>query len=487
MSEQKIKLPSSLALAVYKVLGIPHRLEKFGLVDTSFTEEELASVKKLTFVNPASGGLRGIELLPNLEVLNVCSDITSAYLPPKNRASIGFDDSIAIGKCKKLKQLKITNQGNLEDLDVSQLSDLECLEVSNNEMLTEINGLGSLKKLWDIDLYGNNRLKYRNDKDREKNGIYSVIKNNPELCCMRIDSLMFPDAIGYRQDGTYDGEMLKRIKQIGDVMWLERFGKNKVIKLNTEQITVMHDKACRALKEYVPNGAASRDIAIGIERYLAENVKYDHQSVEGKKNSHTSSQKFKMGDQTINLVQGPLHGANSAFNAFLHGTCVCQGYTRAMQYMLRLKGINSHDVACIAGKDTLGMADTKKRDMYATYRLPDDGYHSIVCIDDIDFLFCDPCWDASLYQIGDKSFKYALRTKSQISQDHTLSFDEANISNDYSTVSRETLSDSIKRGEIFMQVSKKDLNQVAYNIKGVINKQNDRRNKEEDKYDGRGE
>ena len=125
MSEQKIKLPSSLALAVYKVLGIPHRLEKFGLVDTSFTEEELASVKKLTFVNPALNILKGIELLPNLEVLNVDSNINSEYSPKRMRASIGFDDAVAIGKCKKLKQLKVTNQSNLEYLDVSQLTNLE--------------------------------------------------------------------------------------------------------------------------------------------------------------------------------------------------------------------------------------------------------------------------------------------------------------------------------------------------------------------------
>lgn len=486
MSEQKIKLPSSLALAVYKVLGIPHRLEKFGLVDTSFTEEELASVKKLTFVNPALNTLKGIELLPNLEVLNVDSNINSEYSPKRMRASIGFDDAVAIGKCKKLKQLKVTNQSNLEYLDVSQLTNLECLEISNNEMLEEIDGLGNLNKLWSIDLYGNNRLKYRNDKKREMNGIYSVIKNNPELCYMRIDSLMFPDAIGYRQNGTYDGEMLKRIEQIGDVTWAEKFGKNKIIKLNTQQIITMHNKACQALKEYVPNGAPSYDIVMGIEKYLAENVKYDYQSITGEKTSHTSSQKIEIENKNVNLAQGPLHGANGAFNAFMYGTCVCQGYTRAMQYMLRLKGINSHDVACIAGRDTIGMADSNKEDKYTVYRLPYDGYHSIICIDDMDSLFCDPCWDAGRYQRGDKSFKYALRTKSEISQDHTLSFDEANISNDSSSVSRESLSDSIKRGEIFMQVSKKNLNKVAQNIRGAINMQNDR-NKEKEEYGERGE
>jgi hypothetical protein len=61
--------------------------------------------------------------------------------------------------------------------------------------------------------------------------------------------------------------------------------------------------------------------------------------------------------------------------------------------------------------------------------LPKTGYHSICRVDRSGgCYYCDPCWDACSYQKGDKSLPYLLLTKEQISKDHTLSFDEQNIS-----------------------------------------------------------
>lgn len=122
-------------------------------------------------------------------------------------------------------------------------------------------------------------------------------------------------------------------------------------------------------------------------------------------------------------------GANGAYNAFIYGTCVCEGYTRAMQYLLTLKGIKSHNVHCISGEDKLHMSTDKQDNIYKRYDLPDDGYHSIISIDDIDYLYDDPCWNAGRYQRGDKTMPWTLLTKEEISKDHTLSFGEKNINN----------------------------------------------------------
>ena len=105
----------------------------------------------------------------------------------------------------------------------------------------------------------------------------------------------------------------------------------------------------------------------------------------------------------LRMRVGPAGGTNGAYNAIMENTCVCEGYTRAMQYLLKLKGINSHNVDCYAGKDTTHMADSKGENKYTTYKLPTDGYHSIICIDDYYSLYDDPCWNACRYQKGDKA------------------------------------------------------------------------------------
>ncbi len=148
-------------------------------------------------------------------------------------------------------------------------------------------------------------------------------------------------------------------------------------------------------------------------------------------------------------------GANGAYNAFTYGTCVCEGYTRAMQYLLRLKGIKSHNVHCISGEDKLHMSTDKQENMYKIYDLPDDGYHSIISIDDVDYLYDDPCWNAGRYQKGDKSMPWTLLTKEEISRDHTLSFNERNIDNNTLKVSRNDIQIAMQRIAIYREDRRK--------------------------------
>ena len=91
------------------------------------------------------------------------------------------------------------------------------------------------------------------------------------------------------------------------------------------------------------------------------------------------------------------------------------------------------------------MSTDKQDDMYKIYDLPDDGYHSIISIDDVDCLYDDPCWNAGRYQRGDKSMPWTLLTKDEISRDHTLSFNERNINNNTLNVPRNAIQVAMQR------------------------------------------
>ena len=202
-------------------------------------------------------------------------------------------------------------------------------------------------------------------------GLNQCINQCEELMELNLDVLLFPDSIDYNPiTGKYNQETANRIAEIANsVKWHEALPalkytayKRDSIQINHYQMLQMHNKCCKILAENVPEHARNRDTILGIETYLAQNVTYDRESLKGK-----SRMASKDG-----ISIGPVGGANGAYNAIMLDQCVCEGYTRAMQYLLKLKGINSRNVRCIGTKDTLHLADKTKETIYTRYELPDE-------------------------------------------------------------------------------------------------------------------
>ena len=450
MAIDLIKLPLSLGLKINRILkdkiGFVPRVNKIGMMSFEFTREELELIEKLKFENPVRGDIEGIELLPNLRSLIIKSYGNTTYRQDKNIASIEDKDSSCLYKCKNLENLTIENQAKLSFIDVSQMKNLHFFSAKRNSRLEEISGLEQITELWQLDCYGNESMMQMGD-------LNSIIMQNEELTDLNLDVLLFPDAIEFDiRSGEINGNTLKKFEDM-NVSWQEIFSSGKSIKINNYQMMQMHQKACKALEDYVPKHCENRTAVIGIEQYLAENVKYDYESLTHG-HSHTYDSKA---DDLPAIVSGPIVGANGAYNAFIYGTCVCEGYTRAMQYLLRLKGIKSHNVHCISGEDKLHMSTDKQDDKYKIYDLPEDGYHSIISIDDVDCLYDDPCWNAGRYQRGDKSMPWTLLTKEEISRDHTLSFNERNIDNNTFNVPRSAIQIAMQRIATYREEIRKNL------------------------------
>lgn len=443
MSENElIELPITLGILVAKQLQDNNKYfkrEKNGIVAFEFTKEELASIINLHFENPVPGALEGIELLPNLETLIISSDGNNAYKSAKNIASISDRDCKHLSKCRNLKSLEIKNQQNLYDIDISKMGKLESLKLFNNKNLEYIFGIEKLDSMRVLECVGNASLTEIENLDK-------IIAKNKNLEELNLDVLLFPDAIGFNtKTGTSNNEAIEKLLELEKtalISWQETFANKKRIKINNYQMLQMHEKALSAVNEYVPKVNASNIVKVaGVERYLAENVVYDYDALKAK-NSHTSS----------GIISGPINGANGAYNAFMYGTCVCEGYTRAMQYMLKLKGIESRNVYCIGGEDSLHMATDKFETVYKEYDLPDEGYHSIINVmGDNLYLYDDPCWNASRWQNGDKSMPWLLLTKEEISKDHTLSFEERKISDNNMGISKDKKQYAMEDVENFRQ------------------------------------
>lgn len=432
-----ISMPTSLGLEIVQILKKEHNIEprknKSGLYSLQFSQTELDKITTLTITNPSLNIISGIEKLNNLETLTITTKGRTELYAPKDITSINENDLEEIVKIKNLKILTIDNQNDLAMIDVSKMSHLEKLNITNNNNLETIFGLEKLQSIKNFHLYNNKSLSPTNDLNK-------LMQNN-NFIDLKLDLLLLPNAINYNfQDNSYHQETFDKLAQLGSSLkFVEALSPEETIEIPFSAAKNFHQKCVAIATDIKENTNSKIDIVTGIEKYLAENVHYDYQAITNESHTHSSGEEIK----GHKIMRGPKGGANSAYNAIMLNTCICEGYTRAMQYLAGLFNLRTRNVTCIAKKDTLNLANGEKEDMYTIYDLPKENYHSIVNIEDIENLYCDPCYDAFYYQKGNKTFPFLLLNKKQIAETHTLPFSERVISNEHIKIPRQEIEASL--------------------------------------------
>lgn len=396
-----IKLPIALGCLVVNILqdkGIKPRTGKNGLCTFEYTQDELNLITELNINNPTFNCLDGIENLHNLEKLSISSSENSEY--KLDNASISDKDIARISKLTKLKSLKLDNQAKISWVNLDHLINLENVEITRNPYLEEIAGLENLKKLNKFVEYGNIRL-FNID-----NLNLMLQQNNLEL--FMSDLLHFPDVIQSRD----------KLEDIASCYFVETFGDKKLIKYSCYELSLFHIR-CYSVAERAAKFSYNKfDQITFVDEYLAKNIKYDYSGVDSDNRAHYDSN----GKQ-----KGKSGGTNSAYNGVMYGCAVCEGYTRSMQYILKLLGIKTKQVRCIGGKNRISINEHYHNQI----ELPNDDYHSIIRIDENNSIYyCDPCWDSCNWHRGKTTLPYCLLTQEEMSENHTLSFDEDEVTYD---------------------------------------------------------
>lgn len=426
MDDVYIKLPMLFGLEISKILSnrydIESRKNNFGMLSLEFTSNELSYIEELTFTNPARNSLDGIEYLPNLKKLTINTLINKGYRQNRAIASISSADIANISKIPSLEELEIINQNGIHHIDVGNLSNLKSLKISENANLDEISGLNSLTKLTDIEIYENKNL-------LKIDGLNEVIKTN-KLNKLILGLIYFRDSVNYNHDTcNMDIDSLNVMGNIKDMSFIEIPSDLKPIMISPNEALKFHQK-CISILDNRFSSKEELSYIVGIEEYLTRNVTYDYEALKHD-NTHLSE---------ANIV-GPINGSNGAYNAIMYNTCTCEGYPRAMIYLLKQVNINAHMIHCNKEKH-INMIDNP----YDV--LPDDGFHSVLSIDDFYNLYCDPCWDASKYNSGDTNYlPFTLLSKDEISRTHTLMFEERSTGNESLNVPRYVIEAYLKSNQ----------------------------------------
>lgn len=327
MENEKIQLPLYLGVKIQERLR-----EKYGIEtdNRNFSREELDLVDELTVVPPIEGELEGIEQLRNIEKL-VIESVGNTSFQTECISSISSKDIQSITQCNNLRELSIINQSKIETLDCSKFKGLTSLTIKNNRKLQEINGLEDLSRLEEFCCYGNESL-------QSISNLGDIIVENDELIRIELDMMLFPDAINFsRISGFYDDEpfeKLKKVECVSKAVFVQSMLK-KEVNITCEKMMQLHQKAMQILIENSIDGTDAQ-IAENIEKYIDKNTEY----IEDYKMQTTDNKDNKP-------IVGARSSSNGAYNVLINGKGNVEGYTKAMQYLLKLKDINSRSVYCI--------------------------------------------------------------------------------------------------------------------------------------------
>lgn len=393
-----IKLSIDLGVKVLDILktkGYQPRTNSNGIYSLEFSQQELSEITTLELFNIKPNSLEGIDNFHNLQSLKIDSDY-SAY----DNANTGISDKDIkyVANVTSLKSLTIKNQAAITWVYLDKLTNLEEIHIERNNRLDTISGLDKLYHVRELSIYGNKEL-YMIDHIKE------LILNN-ELNSLELDLLNFPEV----SDQALRGKLFNII----NCRFSETLSHKGTVSYNYGTASIFHQRCLEICDAIIGKVKSPMEAIILIERYLAQNINYDYKALDREDRFHT---------EAGNKI-GFNNGTQSAYNGIMYGSCVCEGYTRAMQYLLKIIGLPSKNVYCIGGKDKISI----KTDYHNQVVLPDDGYHSIIRVDCNDGIYyCDPCWDSCRWHRGNETLPYCLKNKGEITTDHTLSFEEDNI------------------------------------------------------------
>ncbi|MCL2382846.1 MAG: hypothetical protein FWC79_01415 [Oscillospiraceae bacterium] len=155
----KIALPEHLAKIVRKELAsVATKEQRSGLGGLFFSHEEIGLITTLKIKNPERNHLIGISKLYNLQRLDISSSIIGEYIKDSQVRTITDEEIKEISEITSLKELSLIKQKDITYMPLDKLTNLEYLEIIDNNNLDTITGLDKLDNLGSVTCWGNRSL-----------------------------------------------------------------------------------------------------------------------------------------------------------------------------------------------------------------------------------------------------------------------------------------------------------------------------------------
>ncbi|MDD2435094.1 MAG: hypothetical protein PHO63_02445 [Bacilli bacterium] len=376
---------------------IPSYLSEF----CDFSIEELNQVTSLNLINFTN--VEELNKLNNLKHLKISGinlfDFNSTLPLEQNPYINHIKNFKPLSNLINLESLQINNDLYLEEIDITSLTKLRQLILTNNHHLKRIIGLDTLKNLEEVIIYGNDLemnldiQKYIENTIQAETNIldislyHQIVKRKASLGKYMVDCsvlgythLKFAEQVAFVDYALTD---IKSTKQMYDTC-------DSIIKKN--QVKQM-DELSKIKFAY---------------NFVVNNVKFDN---EGLYQRMLDYYKIREKHNEIpSYIKKKFAMIHSSYTALMYRRSNCEGYVNLMKFMLEMVDIKSYNVRCI--DPSYGELE---RSNHAMIRVPYKGM----------WYYCDPTFE---YNTGQN---YFMLTKEQISESHILNGYDRQLSKEY--------------------------------------------------------
>ena len=339
-----------------------------------------------------------------------------------------------------IQRLTIKGQNHLQFLDIHHLKSLKKLELISNRNLHQLIGIDMLSDLEEFTFYDN--VIYAREKELCDH--ISSLSEKGVHC--NIDVLYMPllQQIGFHDSPSFH--------------WCESIGlglHSDEITYSTSQLEKALEIAKKVVDYYIHDGDSALEKYAIIYQWVCENIQYDYNSLNHNHYHVEDNQKV-----------GSLGGANGTVNGLIYGSCVCEGYTKIMQLLLKLCNIPSFDIGCIIQNNQILFPSIDINGIKKTH----SGNHSILKVNiDGSCYYSDVTWDASRFQ-KKSNRKYFLLSTQDIKRDHVLLDANSNFASS-SSISQEKFQElmnfaeeRIRNAKIFFTEKDKSLPELISEV-----------------------
>lgn len=388
-----VVLSTEMAILVHDSLYKGYNVPKRSVFDPhyrEFREEDLALIERLDIVNFKD--INDLVHFPNLKTLNLRSASYNDILPDLHYDDCGIINHITdfsvLSKLPTLETLVIENDVYIKELDLSGLNHLSTLIVVNNPNLSTLKGIEDLESLNYIIMYGN---AITSPIDMQK-----YIKNTRLTSTNIIDISMYLPMTGNTREGA---KKLKdyEIASVTNVKFAEKSGFLNFTKATPNNLYDMYIKLDTMFKRNKAYELSEEEKVSYVFTYIFKNIGFAKQAIEDRDAEYAEAMsKYKEIPEQLKPGLASIHSGYRTY--YFHGGN-CEGIVNLMIFMLRMLGIEAHDVHCHdrRAKSTFGSN-------HAIVRVHING----------KIYYCDPTFDRK------NAFNYLLVDYETISQYHQL-------------------------------------------------------------------
>lgn len=335
-----MKVSYSLAIILNEILEKKEMRKNVSISDeafNTFSEQELSYITELTLTSISD--VEGIEYLFNLKRLSILNIDFS-----KSIIGSSVENNMLINPLKKfnfipklvnLEELRIENNVFVEELDITNLTNLKNLILTNNPKLTKLVGLDKLKSLKNVLIYGT-AISNKLDIEAYMNNTISASTNT-------LDISMYHSIVDKNR------EVAKKISDnailgLTKIKFGESTGFLDYTKISPLELYDMYVKLDVFLKKNDLYEASDYDKIFFVYNYVTRNIKLDMDALEQRNREYIG---YLNKDRNVpSYMFKNLTSLHNSYAAFHFKRANCEGFVNLMKFMLSMLDVPCTNVHC---------------------------------------------------------------------------------------------------------------------------------------------